>query len=233
MALVDFVEESARDNGWSTMPLAQLCAEIIQRHHAYLRDVLPRLSNRTASAAAQSPEYAEVARIFSGFRMDLEAHMAKEETTFFPQMANLERNLSSNGALRPSVAGPIGFLEAEHEEAISSLAAMERLTLRFHASRGCRQRRAPAAGRARHPERGHALARPQGERRPFPPRPRPRTLPDRRGAGDRWWELSTTETQRHGEIRRASERIILSEERAKNLDVILWGNVEISSFGSE
>ena len=136
MALVDFVEESARDTGWSTMPLADLCGSIIQRHHGYLRDVLPRLSNRTSSAATQRPEYGEMARIFSGFRMDLEAHMAKEETTFFPQMANLERNLSSNGALRPSVAGPIGFLEAEHEEAVSSLAAMERLTCGFTPKEG-------------------------------------------------------------------------------------------------
>lgn len=131
MALVDWVEESTRDTGWATMPLADLCELIVQRHHAYLRDTLPRLSNRTASAAGQRPEYAEMASVFSGFRMDLEAHMAKEESTFFPQMAGLEVERAAGGALRPSVAGPIGFLEAEHEEAIASLGAMERLTEGF------------------------------------------------------------------------------------------------------
>lgn len=136
MALVDFVEESAQDTGWATMPIVDLCTDIIQRHHAYLRDVLPRLSNRASSAAGQTAEYAEVARIFSGFRMDLEAHMAKEESTFFPQMANLERDIPTEGALRPSVAGPIGFLEAEHDEAVASLATMERLTRGFAPQEG-------------------------------------------------------------------------------------------------
>lgn len=131
LALADWVTASSQDTGWQTMSLADLCADIIQRHHAYLRDALPRLTNRTASVAGESEDYAELGRIYSGFRMDLEAHMAKEESTFFPQMVDIERGRLARGALKPSVAGPIGFLEAEHDEAVASLATMERLSRGF------------------------------------------------------------------------------------------------------
>jgi len=128
LARAGWVEESARDDGWDAMPLAGLCEHIIERHHGYLRDVLPRLSERAATAAGRDPAYRVLADLFAGFRMDLEAHMAKEEGTFFPQMAALEQAGTSSSGMRPSVAGPIGFLEAEHEEALASLARMERLT---------------------------------------------------------------------------------------------------------
>ena len=38
------LDDDADEQDWSTAPLSELCDHIVDRHHAYLREELPRLS---------------------------------------------------------------------------------------------------------------------------------------------------------------------------------------------
>jgi regulator of cell morphogenesis and NO signaling len=124
--LAAWVERGAQDTGWSEMPLSDLCRHIIHQHHDYLRETLPRIASLVGPAGGHADD-GRLSEVFAGFRMDLEGHMAKEENTFFPQMSRFDRAKASEGFF-PTVAGPIGFLEAEHEEAFASLAVLRDLT---------------------------------------------------------------------------------------------------------
>lgn len=122
--------EDGRD--WSEAPMRELVEHIVEVHHGYLKEALPRLERlvgRVATVHGEGrPELVELRGIFDALRPELEAHLLKEEEVLFPMC----RELAVAGA-KPNfhcrtVNNPIGTMVAEHEEVGGVLLRMRELT---------------------------------------------------------------------------------------------------------
>jgi regulator of cell morphogenesis and NO signaling len=134
-AVVAALEEppggGADEVDWTARPLSELCAHIVDYHHGYLRDELPRLRLLTSKVARAHedghPELAEVETVFAGLADELEQHMAKEEQILFPACVALEQGASS-GYMSGSVESPIRVMLHEHDEVGEAVARLHALT---------------------------------------------------------------------------------------------------------
>lgn len=125
-------------------PLQALGRYIVERFHVPLREELPRLGRMAARVlevhGAAHPEVVPaLARLYVGFRVALEEHMAKEEDTLFPAIDRLEelegfellaeaRRSDAGSLAAPRLCDLIRSLEAEHDEAGAALSRMHALT---------------------------------------------------------------------------------------------------------
>lgn len=120
----------AGDRDWTAAPIEELVLHILNTHHAYLREAMPRLSFLTAKVARvhgeDHPELVEVAGIFGRFHAEMDAHMAKEDNVLFPLIIQLARG--EGGGFGPPLHAPISVMEAEHDDAGRALAAINELT---------------------------------------------------------------------------------------------------------
>jgi len=123
-------EEGQED--WVTASLGELVDHIVEKHHAYLRENLPRiayLTQRVAQAhGANHPEVLEVADVFSSLQRELESHMMKEERILFPLIVEMEKTGQTGWAPGGSIANPIRVMEAEHQDAGNALESFRTLT---------------------------------------------------------------------------------------------------------
>ncbi len=126
-------QETQRDEGdagLARMGLGELVDHIVETHHAYLREELPRLTflvDKVAKAHGNAhPELLELREVFEKLRAELEEHTEKEERVLFPACRELERGRS----IFPfgSVKGPITTMMAEHVEAGGYLGRIRELT---------------------------------------------------------------------------------------------------------
>jgi regulator of cell morphogenesis and NO signaling len=135
---------------WREPPLAVLCDHIVQTHHLYLRQELPRLRGLLAKLARahgeRHPGLREAVAVFGAFADELSAHMEKEERVLFPLVARIE---SGEVPPTPFVLRPIAVMEAEHEDAGRALATLRHLTDGYTVpAGGCNTYRAAMAGLA-------------------------------------------------------------------------------------
>lgn len=117
---------------WAEAPLSQLVTHIVDTHHAYLREALPRLSFLTAKVrdahGSRHPELAELVEVFTAFREEMESHALKEERILFPYIEQLEQAETLPVFHCGSVQNPIRQMEKEHDEAGAALETMRALT---------------------------------------------------------------------------------------------------------
>jgi regulator of cell morphogenesis and NO signaling len=130
-ALAETGTDGAEDVDWRAVPVSELCAHIVDRHHAYLRAELPRLRELTGKVAraheAAHPELTEVETTFAALANELDEHMAKEEQVLFPACIELEHGTA--GAFPfGSVENPIRMMVDEHEEVAAGLTRLRALT---------------------------------------------------------------------------------------------------------
>jgi regulator of cell morphogenesis and NO signaling len=127
--------ETKRD--WRQASLAELTDHIEEKHHAFLRDILPRLADRFAKVVKAHGKrhgdmLTEVQRVFAGLRKEIEAHLMKEEQILFPYLRQMSAAIAACRELPPmhcgSVANPIRQMEHEHENAGAVLSAMRERT---------------------------------------------------------------------------------------------------------
>jgi regulator of cell morphogenesis and NO signaling len=107
------------DTDWATLDAPALAAAIVDTHHRYLHEELPLLDALAAKVASvhgeRHPELADVQRLVSEIRADLEPHLMKEERVLFPAIAALaggQRDFPFG-----SVANPIRMMLLEHDQA--------------------------------------------------------------------------------------------------------------------
>lgn len=118
---------------------AELIRHILEVHHAYLWAEMPRLTEMAAKVLRahgdRRPELAEVARVWSRMRDDLEPHLTKEEGVLFPWILRLA---GTPGPRRPyaSVRAPIDMMESEHETVGRFLVELRFLTEGFQVPPG-------------------------------------------------------------------------------------------------
>jgi regulator of cell morphogenesis and NO signaling len=76
------------EHDWASASVDELVDHIVDVHHAYLRDELPRLSRLLAEVArahgSQDARLVEVSATFETLRTELESHLTSEEDEAFP-----------------------------------------------------------------------------------------------------------------------------------------------------
>jgi regulator of cell morphogenesis and NO signaling len=124
--------EAEERTDWSAESLGALIDHIQDTHHQYLREELPRLAHLTAKVVRahgeRHPELAALQRVFASLRIELEAHMAKEEQVLFPICRELEGSRTLPALHCGSVDNPIRVMVQEHEDAGRALETMRELT---------------------------------------------------------------------------------------------------------
>lgn len=127
LAALDAAREPAEKLGidWSKVGLDSLCEHIVTKHHAYVRDEVPRLMQFAQQVLTRHgdrhPELVEVQELVRALGEELLVHTGKEEAVLFPYITNLERNLPRCGppalGCFGTVKNPIRVMLADHEAA--------------------------------------------------------------------------------------------------------------------
>lgn len=129
--------QQADTRDWNAAPLGELADHILDRHHTFMWEQLPRIDGLLAKVEKAHGEYhgemlAQLRRRYSTLRSELEAHLTKEEQILFPLIKQTEVYVNGGGAKPVSHCGtvenPIRQMELEHDDAGSELAAMRKLT---------------------------------------------------------------------------------------------------------
>lgn len=131
------------------LPPAGLVAHIVDTHHRYLRDEIPRLLAMASKVAqvhgGHTPSLVKLLEVYQRMVEELAGHMMKEEQMLFPAILRL-----ANGepAAMP-LDGAIACMLNEHDDAGADLAELRALTNGFQAPpEACNTYRALFAGLA-------------------------------------------------------------------------------------
>jgi regulator of cell morphogenesis and NO signaling len=130
-------QPQADTRDWNPAPLSELADHILDKHHVFMWEQLPRLDGLLAKVEKAHTEHhsemlAQLRSHYSTLRTELESHLTKEEQILFPLIKQTDAYVNGNGA-KPvahcgSVANPIRQMEFEHDEAGKELVAMRKLT---------------------------------------------------------------------------------------------------------
>jgi regulator of cell morphogenesis and NO signaling len=143
--LVASVKQSAASPAadWATSSLTDLADYIVNKHHVYVRQELPRLDqllNKVATKHGEKhPELIKIKNLFRGVNEELSSHLMKEEQILFPYIKELESPQSSNRrTMFGSVRNPIHMMEIEHDSAGDAMKEIRELSNNFTApDEGC------------------------------------------------------------------------------------------------
>jgi regulator of cell morphogenesis and NO signaling len=120
--------------GLQSGTLAELIDYILDKHHAFTRDEMERITalveKVSSKHGANHPELLSVGTLFRQLCDDLRPHMFKEEMILFPYVKQLEQAAASN---RPApyapfgtVGNPIRMMMSEHDTAGDILRELRR-----------------------------------------------------------------------------------------------------------
>lgn len=125
-----YVTQETKDRDWTTESYSKLIEHVVNTHHAYLNETLPRLSELTTKIlrvhGANHSELAKVHKLLHSLKMELEQHLIKEEEIVFPPVVEYE-NTGNKETLKNAVEKIIE-LEEEHEGAGSILKELREIT---------------------------------------------------------------------------------------------------------
>jgi regulator of cell morphogenesis and NO signaling len=106
----------SKDINWQEASISELVEYIINKHHAYLWDELPRISKLATTIlkvhGQSHPELSKVHKLFNTLKMELEEHLNKEETMQYPAIREYARTKSYADLER--AINIINELEKEH-----------------------------------------------------------------------------------------------------------------------
>ena len=138
------VPAEAGEPGWTTAPLGSLCEHIVAKHHAFVRQEIPRLQFFAGKVAARHgdthPELLRIKELSEAICEEMTQHMGKEEVVLFPYITKLERNIATCGP--PSlgcfgtVRNPIRMMMAEHDAAGAIMTEIRELSDNYTAPAG-------------------------------------------------------------------------------------------------
>lgn len=101
-------------------------------HHAYLREVLPRLVALADKVAgvhdANHPELPDVAALVRELKADLEPHLLKEEQVLFPMIRELATATTAPSFHCGTLANPISVMTSEHDNVGALLTQLRNIT---------------------------------------------------------------------------------------------------------
>ena len=120
---------TCRQDDWQRRPLSELIAHIVNKHHAFVRQQLPRLEEllrKVYSAHGERhPELRRLQVVIRDLTLELTHHMLKEEEVLFPYISLLEGAADRNEVLpKPffgTVRNPVRMMTQEHDNAGQAL----------------------------------------------------------------------------------------------------------------
>ncbi|GAB2475793.1 iron-sulfur cluster repair di-iron protein [Luteococcus sediminum] len=137
----------------TTQPLANaaLAHDIVDTHHAYLWQEMPRLQALVDKVfqvhGEKHPELARVREAYTAAVADLEPHLTKEERVLFPAISKLEKTQAPVAFPFGNLANPIRQMMAEHDVVGDLFKEMRSLTDGFTPPEGaCNSYRAMLSG---------------------------------------------------------------------------------------
>ncbi|MEW6511226.1 MAG: iron-sulfur cluster repair di-iron protein [Bacteroidota bacterium] len=124
---------------YASLSAAELIQLIVEKHHAYVRTMVPVLLAHSRKVAtvhgANHPEVIEIAEKFEEVAADLQQHMMKEEHILFPYIFSIGNALDRGERAVPPPFGtarnPIRMMEAEHQAAGDELYAIRALSSNY------------------------------------------------------------------------------------------------------
>lgn len=121
---------SLKDRNWVEVPLDELVDQILNVHHAYLYENLPKISELTTKIlrvhGEKHPELSRVHKLFHIIKMELEAHLIEEETIQYPAIREYlinNREIDLNKAINI-----VEQLQDEHTGAGNILKELRKIT---------------------------------------------------------------------------------------------------------
>lgn len=119
-----------KDRNWVEAPLNELVDQILNVHHAYLYENLPKISELTTKIlrvhGEKHPELSRVHKLFHTIKMELDAHLIEEETIQYPA---IREYLRSNSEINLDKAvNIIEQLQDEHTGAGNILKELRKIT---------------------------------------------------------------------------------------------------------
>lgn len=136
-------EVSTASQPFANMNAEQLIQHILLRHHFYVKQSMPAIQDHIVKVASKHgerfPYMMEVVHLFVQLRNDMNMHLHKEEVILFPRIKEVEalhhfkqkRNIDAN-----YIFGPVGVMEAEHDEAGEIMFRIRELTNNYEAPEG-------------------------------------------------------------------------------------------------
>ena len=131
----DNVNTGATD--WNTVPVTTLTDHILETHHIFMKEQLPRLDIllekvQKTHGARHGKMLQNLRYAFGALRGELEPHLLKEEQMLFPVIKGIDAFIAGAGP-RPvvhggSVVNPIRQMEYEHENTGHVLTEMRWIT---------------------------------------------------------------------------------------------------------
>ena len=138
---------------WASLGTAELIEHIETVHHRYLWDALPRIGALVDKIVTvhgdRHPELAEVQRLYTDLRADLEPHLTREEQELFPMIRRLGATTDGAPSDTRALTAQIDALADEHETVGDLLEELRRVTSGYAT---------PADGCATYAACYHALA---------------------------------------------------------------------------
>ncbi|TDX48362.1 iron-sulfur cluster repair di-iron protein [Orenia marismortui] len=130
-AYKEFKLKDKEEIDWRTESMTKLIDYVVNTHHQFMRDELPRLNellNRILSAhyTKHGELLAEIHKLFYQLRGEIEEHLIKEEKLLFPVIKEYEKNRSQD-KLREAFE-VMYETEEEHDQAGDILKEIRRLT---------------------------------------------------------------------------------------------------------
>jgi regulator of cell morphogenesis and NO signaling len=117
---------------WASLGPVELIDHIETVHHRYLWAELPRITALVDKILTvhgdRHPELAEVQRLYTELRADLEPHLAREEQELFPMIRRLAATAGGPRSDTRVLAAQIDALTVEHETVGDLLDALSRVT---------------------------------------------------------------------------------------------------------
>ena len=126
------VSADAAPAPWSSMGGVELVDHLVDIHHQYLWDELPRLQALVDKVLGvhgdRHPELADIAACFGTIRADIEPHLTKEEQILFPAIGDLFTAAETPTFGFDSMGDPISMMLREHDDLGELLRRLRALT---------------------------------------------------------------------------------------------------------
>jgi regulator of cell morphogenesis and NO signaling len=121
---------------WNDARLADLTQYIVELHHSFVRQEIPRLQALFEKVVehhgADRPELLNIRELFGAMSQELFGHLLKEERVLFPYIEQLEDASRGNSPFPAgcfgSVEMPVARMLAEHEDAGALLSQIRNLS---------------------------------------------------------------------------------------------------------
>lgn len=137
LQLIDRAERNANSVSadWRQRPLTELIDHIVSKHHAFVRQEIPRIDALLTKVCGKHgpahPELQEIDALFRAIAQELSTHQFKEEHVLFPYIEQMEKSGAHEAGQRAcfdSVTRPIANMIAEHDDAASILQQIRELS---------------------------------------------------------------------------------------------------------